>query len=95
VLQLYFTTTEIIEEKSISEGIQVFAVNGIFDGFSLNLFNELIQRSSAWTRMIITYPAMWSENNRNIPSGAISIPDVLLQHALPKVDAIIRAKLTH
>lgn len=42
---------------------------------------------------IVSYPAMWSDDSRLLPTETIAIADKLLKYALPKADEIIRAKL--
>lgn len=42
---------------------------------------------------IVAYPAMWNKESRNIPIGAIPIPDLILKYALPMADSIIHTLL--
>lgn len=47
---------------------QVFVVNGVFDGYSLCAFNEILQRYSSWKNPPVVLLAMHGINKEAIPS---------------------------
>lgn len=54
--------------NTCKEKQQVFAINGVFDGYSLNTFNELMQNYAAWTNTPVLVLSMHGMKKEAIPS---------------------------
>jgi len=54
--------------EACAEKQQVFAVNGVFDGYSLNTFNELMQNFAIWSNTPVLVLSMHGMKKEAIPS---------------------------
>lgn len=54
-------------ENVCEEARQVFVINGVFDGYSLCAFNEIMQRSSSWKNSPVILLSMHGINKEAIP----------------------------